>query len=80
MTRANRVQIIKYAPPPPELPVFGKVDPEEVSFIGRTNYVAALEEKEHRMVTVDLCPKCGEGTLVFEESCKKCYNCGYSEC
>jgi hypothetical protein len=46
MARENRVQIIKYAPPPPELPVFGKVEPEEVSFIGRTNYVAALEEKK----------------------------------
>lgn len=46
MPKPNRVQIIKYAPPPPELPVFGKVDPEEVSFIGRTNYVAALEEKK----------------------------------
>lgn len=33
-----------------------------------------------QMVTVDLCPSCGEGSLVFEESCKKCYNCGYSEC
>ncbi|MBI5614029.1 adenosylcobalamin-dependent ribonucleoside-diphosphate reductase [Candidatus Gottesmanbacteria bacterium] len=33
-----------------------------------------------RMVTVDLCPTCGEGSLVFEESCKKCYSCGYSEC
>jgi ribonucleoside-diphosphate reductase alpha chain len=33
-----------------------------------------------RMVTVDLCPSCGEGSLVFEESCKKCYSCGYSEC
>ena len=33
-----------------------------------------------RMVTVDLCPNCGEGSLVFEESCKKCYSCGYSEC
>jgi ribonucleoside-diphosphate reductase alpha chain len=31
-------------------------------------------------VTVDLCPKCGEASLVFEESCKKCYSCGYSEC
>jgi len=41
---------------------------------------AHLEVKEHRMVTVDLCPKCGEGSLVFEESCKKCYSCGYSEC
>ncbi len=35
---------------------------------------------ERRMVTVDLCPSCGEGSLVFEESCKKCYSCGYSEC
>ena len=46
MPKLNRVQIIKYAPPPPELPVFGKVKPEEVSFIGRTNYVASLEEKK----------------------------------
>jgi len=46
MAKPNRVQIIKYAPPPPELPVFGKVKPEDVSFIGRTNYVAALEEKK----------------------------------
>jgi len=46
MPKPNRVQIIKYAPPPPELPVFGKVDSEEVSFFGRTNYVASLEEKK----------------------------------
>ena len=46
MPKPNRVQIIKYGPPPPELPVFGKVKPEEVSFIGRTNYVASLEEKK----------------------------------
>ncbi|MBU1727974.1 DUF87 domain-containing protein [Patescibacteria group bacterium] len=46
MAKPNRVQLIKYAPPPPELPVFGRFDPAEVSFIGRTNYVAALEEKK----------------------------------
>ncbi len=46
MPKPNRVQIIKYGPPPPELPVFGKVRPEDVSFIGRTNYVASLEEKK----------------------------------
>lgn len=46
MPKPNRVQIIKYGPPPPELPVFGKVNPAEVSFIGRTNYVASLEEKK----------------------------------
>lgn len=33
-----------------------------------------------RMVTVDLCPSCGEASLIFEEGCKKCYSCGYSEC
>ncbi|OGG04143.1 ribonucleoside-diphosphate reductase, adenosylcobalamin-dependent [Candidatus Gottesmanbacteria bacterium RBG_16_52_11] len=46
--------------------------PDPVSF------QAAVSQK--RMVTVDLCPSCGEGSLVFEESCKKCYSCGYSEC
>lgn len=30
--------------------------------------------------TFDLCPSCGAGTLVHEEGCAKCYDCGYSEC
>lgn len=46
MSKAGKVQIIKYAPPPPELPMYGRVDPAEISFIGRTNYIAALEEKK----------------------------------
>ena len=46
MVRANKIQIIKYAPPPSEIPVYGSINPAEVSFIGRTNYVAALEEKK----------------------------------
>lgn len=29
---------------------------------------------------LDLCPSCGNASLVFEEGCKKCYGCGYSEC
>jgi len=28
----------------------------------------------------DLCPKCGEASVVNEEGCKKCYNCGSAEC
>jgi ribonucleoside-diphosphate reductase alpha chain len=28
----------------------------------------------------DLCPECGQATLVFEEGCSHCYTCGYSEC
>ncbi|HLI70839.1 MAG TPA: adenosylcobalamin-dependent ribonucleoside-diphosphate reductase [Ktedonobacteraceae bacterium] len=31
-------------------------------------------------VTGNLCPQCGCNTMVFEEGCKKCYSCGYSEC
>jgi len=40
------IRKIKYAPPPSELPIYGKVSPEECSFFGRTNYEAALEEKK----------------------------------
>ncbi len=28
----------------------------------------------------DLCPECGQATLVFEEGCRHCYTCGYSDC
>lgn len=28
----------------------------------------------------DICPECGSGTFAYEEGCKKCYGCGYSEC
>ncbi len=28
----------------------------------------------------DLCPGCGNVSLIFEEGCKKCYGCGYSQC
>ncbi len=29
---------------------------------------------------IDICPECGLASLAFEEGCKKCYSCGYSEC
>jgi len=28
----------------------------------------------------ELCPECGQATLVNEEGCRKCYSCGFSEC
>jgi ribonucleoside-diphosphate reductase alpha chain len=31
-------------------------------------------------VTGNLCTQCGNNTLRFEEGCKKCVSCGYSEC
>lgn len=45
LNKGNKIQTVKYSPPPPNLPTLGKVDPSQVVFIGRTNYVAALEEK-----------------------------------
>ncbi len=34
----------------------------------------------HHNGSFDICPSCGEVSLVHEEGCKKCYGCGYSEC
>jgi ribonucleoside-diphosphate reductase alpha chain len=30
--------------------------------------------------TADLCPDCGQASVVAMEGCRKCLNCGYSEC
>ena len=47
MQKEGRIHLNKYAPPPPELPVYQQIDPREVSFIGRTNYEAPLESKKY---------------------------------
>jgi type IV secretory pathway TraG/TraD family ATPase VirD4 len=44
--KETKIRKIKLGPPPPELPVYGKVKPEDCSFFGRTNYEAVLEEKK----------------------------------
>jgi ribonucleoside-diphosphate reductase alpha chain len=36
--------------------------------------------RQKALKTSELCPECGEATMVNEEGCRKCYNCGYSEC
>ena len=36
--------------------------------------------RQMALKTSELCPDCGEATMVNEEGCRKCYNCGYSEC
>src|SRR3989344_2530577 len=46
MPKEGKLNLIKYAPPPSRLPVYQRVDPREVSFFGRTNYEASLEEKK----------------------------------
>ena len=40
-----------------------------------------LERPQAQLELVgELCPECGEASMVDEEGCRKCYNCGYSEC
>ncbi|MEK7631150.1 MAG: type IV secretion system DNA-binding domain-containing protein [Patescibacteria group bacterium] len=46
MPKDGKIHLIKYAPPPSNLPIYQRVDPRMVSFFGRTNYEAALEEKK----------------------------------
>jgi ribonucleoside-diphosphate reductase alpha chain len=41
---------------------------------------AGTEAKQLPLKLGDLCPDCGQASLVEEEGCRKCYSCGYSEC
>jgi ribonucleoside-diphosphate reductase alpha chain len=40
----------------------------------------AASARQMALKTSELCPECGEATMVNEEGCRKCYTCGYSEC
>ncbi len=47
---------------------------------GHEEKAATLVSLSHMSITGNLCPQCGCNTMVYEEGCKKCYNCGHSEC
>jgi ribonucleoside-diphosphate reductase alpha chain len=36
--------------------------------------------RRRELFDMGTCPECGTGHLAFEEGCKKCHVCGYSEC
>lgn len=41
----------------------------------------AAEQMELPLANIgDLCPDCGQASMLYIEGCKKCHNCGYSEC
>ncbi len=44
------------------------------------SYTAAAPQPPLLSRFGDLCPECGEASVVNEEGCRKCYSCGYSEC
>jgi ribonucleoside-diphosphate reductase alpha chain len=58
--------------------------------VGAVSALAALEAaglgegqpsaRQAALRKSDLCPECGEASMVNEEGCRKCYSCGYSEC
>ena len=41
---------------------------------------SSASARQMALKTSELCPECGEATMVNEEGCRKCYTCGYSEC
>jgi ribonucleoside-diphosphate reductase alpha chain len=58
-----------------------KKDKETPHLVSSMTQPALLESQSvPRSTSFDLCPSCGEVSLVHEEGCKKCYSCGYSEC
>ena len=51
--------------------------PDAVAQALEHNYLATDSVTTHQ---TDLCPSCGETTLVHQEGCRSCRNCGFSEC
>ena len=59
---------------PIEVPVSAKTGAGPMP-AGQGEYVV-----DHTAQTLGACPDCGSGQLAFEEGCKRCYVCGFSEC
>lgn len=53
---------------------------EDYNVVLETNGVAVETQSSQGLSEADMCPECGNSTLVKEEGCAKCYNCGYSVC
>jgi len=47
---------------------------------GATQAQAAVAPTGPDLFDMGTCPDCGTGHMAFEEGCKKCHVCGYSEC
>jgi len=44
------------------------------------NRAEGTEEKSDRPHHADLCPECGQATLVNQSGCYSCLSCGYAKC
>lgn len=47
---------------------------------GESEKVAVQQELSLSVRKGDLCPECGQASIVLEEGCAKCYACGFSKC
>ncbi len=59
------------------------IEMQQLALVGKGTGVIAEDSILHEMggtSLYDLCPECGGGSLAYEEGCRKCYSCGYSEC
>ena len=56
-------------------------DEMSIEFDGNGHYPEIELVSEQPQVEIgDLCPDCGQAAVVYEEGCRKCYACAYSEC
>ncbi|MBP7927807.1 adenosylcobalamin-dependent ribonucleoside-diphosphate reductase [Patescibacteria group bacterium] len=65
--------------------------PDAIARVLADEYGVSIRNNGHNIVEkknpeisvfsyVNMCPECGNASLVQEEGCSKCYNCGYSVC
>ena len=59
---------------PIDMPVGGAAADGALAVGARTGYV------DYSDAALGACPACGASQLAFEEGCRKCYVCGFSEC
>ncbi len=45
-----------------------------------SNVVDEVKKEVSVFSYTNMCPECGNSTLILEEGCSKCYTCGYSVC
>jgi ribonucleoside-diphosphate reductase alpha chain len=58
----------------------GESVPDMLTVAANQSPQPAASARQMALKTSELCPECGEATMVNEEGCRKCYTCGYSEC
>jgi ribonucleoside-diphosphate reductase alpha chain len=59
---------------------FGESIPDLLAATTNQDPQPTVSARQMALRTSELCPECGEASMVNEEGCRKCYACSYSEC